>query len=169
MMKKKSTWLIALAIFTVAIFFSSINDERIILCSLGSEFKFIDDSICTSYIETFGVGADFIETVNNDYGITFILSSASKNKFKIANKLLTQGVSINSINNIDGMGLPPLHSAFLVDDIDSFKFILKHNVKINAIYKKTGENIFEYAKRLLSIKPTTEKQLMLDFLLATTE
>ncbi|EOV6295956.1 TPA: hypothetical protein NGT52_004896 [Vibrio parahaemolyticus] len=58
-----------------------------------------------------------------------ILNSEHENKFKVANVLLQQGAGINSIN----ISLPPLHSAVLSDDGESFKYLIDNGANVETL------------------------------------
>lgn len=62
-----------------------------------------------------------------------ILNSEHENKFKVANVLLQQGAGINGINTLDGLSLPPLHSAVLSDDGESFKYLIDNGANVETL------------------------------------
>ncbi|TOF51968.1 ankyrin repeat domain-containing protein, partial [Vibrio parahaemolyticus] len=70
---------------------------------------------------------------NSELGIMTILNSEHENKFKVANVLLQQGAGINSINTLDGLSLPPLHSAVLSDDGESFKYLIDNGANVETL------------------------------------
>ena len=163
MFKKLSLFIIVFSLIISALI-SSISDERIVLCSLGSNIIFLNQNSCTLYIEHIGVSDDYINKVNDKHGITTILNANTHNKFRVAKSLINQGVNINSINKHDDQHLPPLHSAALMDDIEAFTFLIKNGANIEAKHPTSNENLEEFIHRLIKQNPTTHRINMLKML-----
>ncbi|WP_045402867.1 ankyrin repeat domain-containing protein [Vibrio campbellii] len=163
-MLKKLTAILVVVAATVTVFASSVDDERLVLCALGSNIALFNDSACLTYIETFNLSESYIDSINSELGIMTILNSNHENKFKVADVLLQQGADINSINTLDGLSLPPLHSAVLSDDYESFLYLIDHGARVEALSSQTSESLYDFTDRLLKQNPTPARANMLEFI-----
>ncbi|AHI99188.1 hypothetical protein CGI83_07255 [Vibrio parahaemolyticus] len=149
---------------TITLFASSVDDERLVLCALGSNIVLFNYRSCLSYIETVNLNESYIDSINSELGIMAILNSEHENKFKVANVLLQQGAGINSINTLDGLSLPPLHSAVLSDDGESFKYLIDNGANVETLSSQSNENLYDFTNKLLKKNPTPARANMLAFL-----
>ncbi|WP_180967726.1 ankyrin repeat domain-containing protein [Vibrio parahaemolyticus] len=49
-----------------------------------------------------------------------------------------KGAGINSINTLDGLSLPPLHSAVLSDDGESFKYLIDNGANVETLSSQSN-------------------------------
>ncbi|EGQ8960083.1 TPA: hypothetical protein KD853_002682 [Vibrio parahaemolyticus] len=151
-------------VVVITLFASSVDDERLVLCALGSNIVLFNYRSCLSYIETFNLNESYIDSINSELGIMTILNSEHENKFKVANVLLQQGADINSINTLDGLSLPPLHSAVLSDDDESFKYLIDNGANVETLSSQSNESLYDFTNKLLKKNPTPARASMLAFI-----
>ncbi len=163
-MFKKLSLFIIVFLLVISSLISSISDERIVLCSLGSNIISLNEYSCTFYIEHIGISDNYINEVNDKHGITTILSANTHNKFRVAKSLISQGVNVNSINKHDDQHLPPLHSAALMNDIETFSFLIQNGANVEVKQPTSNENLEQFIHRLIKQNPTTHRVNMLKML-----
>lgn len=163
MIKKIIGSAIALVLTFTFVIKLSISEERIMLCTLGSNILFLDDRSCYSYFSFFGISDELQQIVKEEYGISAILSANTKTRFNLADELINLGIDINSSNPADGLNIPPLHSTIVQDDLIAFDWLLTNGADAHITYHETGENAFEFLNNTYAKKPTANREKMLVF------
>lgn len=108
----------------IAVLFSvsRLSIQHLIICSADSEAFTIPQSVCKYYLYNF-TGEDDAHQLDDSAGLAFAYQiQNTEEKYNIINHLISVGVNINGISNIDG--LTPLNAAILINDSELVKHLL---------------------------------------------
>ena len=112
---------------TAAYSLSESNVEDIIICSTNDDTHYIPNKGCEFYLFNFRTSKNDIQYLESGSGLAFLFGIKDINKRYIyLDHFLSKGMSIDTQSNIDG--LPPLHSAILLNDLKLVKYLIEKGV-----------------------------------------
>ncbi|MDP2574418.1 hypothetical protein Q8W40_19660 [Vibrio penaeicida] len=164
-MIKKITGATLVCLLTVTLIFKiSVSEERLMLCTLGSDIALLDANHCYKYFSTFGISPELVEVVQDEYGISAILSAETEFRFLMAGQLIEAGVNVNTPNTTDSLNIPPIHSTILQDDLRGFNWLLDNGANLQATYTRTGENAYVFLNSIYTKNPTDNRKKMIELI-----
>ncbi|PXF29768.1 hypothetical protein WH50_19165 [Pokkaliibacter plantistimulans] len=169
---KKVLWLSITAVITAFCLWAyglwRMDIETLTTCSVSESniFWAYPQPLCTSYLVRFRGTKEDIGTLASGGGLDPVLNGDSGDKYKIAEYLLSKGLSVDSKNYYGYKpeeATTPLQSAVYYNDPERIEFLLQHGASKD-VKDKNGRTPLEVAKELQQRKPAIDRQRVISLL-----
>ena len=134
---------------------SRLSIEHLIICSADSESFIIPYNVCEYYLYNHSGREDAIH-LDDGAGLSYVFEIQDREeKYNIINHLISIGVDVNGVSNIDG--LTPLNAAILINDSDLVKYLIEKGASLEKKDSSHQLGPKEYVEFLQSNDPDTNR------------
>ncbi len=143
---------------------ASMDVESLILCASNEEGIYIPAPLCR--LQLIDVSPErYAQELSAGAGLGFVLAgNNSEVKLKLAEHFVKQGVSVDAVDNIHNIGIPPLHGSILLRDFIAVEFLLNHGADPSIKASSNGLTAPELASELYKKSSEPELASIIDLL-----